>query len=92
VAEEEARTPEPLPLLEQQESEPWPTAELEQPVEVAQAAVPALDKPVAEAAPDKPVAEVQLAPEPAFAPPTAGNSGSRYMPGELLSRILDKST
>jgi hypothetical protein len=88
---EEARTPEQLRPLGRRESEQWPTAELEQPVEVAPAAEAALDKPEEEAVPDK-AAEVQPAPEPAFAPPTAGNSGSRYMPGELLSRILDKST
>jgi hypothetical protein len=88
---EEARTPEQLRPLEQRESEQWPTAELEQPVEVAPAAEAALDKPEEEA-PGKPAEAVQAAPEPAFAPLTAGNSGSRYMPGELLSRILDKST
>jgi hypothetical protein len=70
-------------LEEQRESEQSPTAELEQPPEVVPAAVAALDKQVAEAQP---------APEPAFAPPTAGNSGSRCMPGALLSRISDKST
>lgn len=87
----EARTPERLRPLEQRESEQWPKAELEQPVEVAPAAEAALVEPEEEEVPGKPAA-VQPAPEPAFAPLTAGNSGSRYMLGELLSRILDKST
>jgi hypothetical protein len=68
-------------------------AEPDKPAAEPDKPVVALDKQeVGELVPDKPAVEARLVTDQAFALPIGDNSGNRCTPGELLSRILGKST